>query len=281
MTAAEIGALVPAVLALPIGFLAAWWTRRSGERAAEATLSAAHSQAAAATAATAATDLRARSEQESGQRRALEEASVGFLRAADAFAATVQRLPGIGHDRRGAQLAEHGTAVESAIGPLELLAPPELIVPARELMDHCRRLEKLALDRAVLRPALKALEDGWCDEDAEECDHDRHGAAWVAWCLLTEWPTKNSEARRGERDLLEYCLDASERLSAEETARVLALADRCPASWPAMVGGFVRDPLMERLAALRAAFLDATRSSRPHLPVAVRSTTVAARTAQA
>ncbi|MFB7475194.1 hypothetical protein [Kitasatospora sp. NPDC056184] len=262
MTAADMGTLVPAVLALPIGFMAAWWTRRSGERAAEATLSAARSQASAATAAS---DLRARNEQEIRQRRALEEASFGFLRAADAFAATVQRLPGVDPDQRGAQLAEHGTAVESAIGPLELLAPPELVAPARQLLDHCRTLEKLALDRAVLRPALKALEDGWCDEDAEDCDHDRHGAAWVAWCLLAEWSAKNSEARREERDLLEYCLEASERFSAEETARVLALADRCPASWSAMVGGPVRDPLMERLASLRAAFLDATRSTQPHL----------------
>ncbi|MFD8749598.1 hypothetical protein ACFV0O_01225 [Kitasatospora sp. NPDC059577] len=261
MSVADIGAVLPAVLALPISVLAAWWTRRSGDRAAGATLSAGHSQASAALAAV---HVQKQNEQELRQQTALADASSGFLRASDELVATVQRLSEVDHDRRSAQLADHGTAVESAFGPLELLASPDLISRATGLLQHCRRLEKLALDRAVLRSAVAAMEDGWCDSDAEDCDHPEHGSAWVAWCFLVEWPDMEAEKRREERGLLEFCLLESGRMSEEDAARVLALADRCPSSWSAMVGGLVRDPLMERFTSLRTEFVDAARSVRPH-----------------
>lgn len=256
------------MLALPIGFVAAWWTRRSGERAADAALSAGRSQAGAALAAV---HVQVRSEQEFRRQGVLAKASFDFLRAADALVATVRRLPSVDIDQRGAQLTEHGTAMESAFGALEVLASPELSSPAARLLDRCRSLERLALDRAVLRPAVEALECGWCDDETEDCDHPQHNAAWVAWCLLQDWPDKRYEERCGERDLLEFCLLESECLSGDEVVRILALADRCPASWSAMAGGLTRDPLIERVTSLRAEFLEAARSACSHLSVTGRA----------
>ncbi|MEV6209595.1 hypothetical protein [Kitasatospora sp. NPDC051914] len=259
MNLADLGTAVPAFLALPISFLTALWARRAGDRAASATLTAGLDQARAAITTA---RVQHQSEHEARQQTALADASSAFLRAADALAATVQRLPDVDHNQRDTQLASTGMTVETTFGPLELLAPPNLLPCAKALLDYCRSLEKLALDRAVLRSAVKALESGWCYLDAESCDHPHHSSAYLAWEFLVDWNGKEEEERWRDRDLLEFCLQDSRCLSDGETARVLALADRLPGSWSQMIGGFVRDPLMERFTSVRTPFVKAVRSTR-------------------
>ncbi|MFD7324732.1 hypothetical protein ACFV9D_27185 [Streptomyces sp. NPDC059875] len=267
MNVAELGAVAAALLALPVGFMTALWARRSGERSADATLSAGLSQADASLAAA---HVQTRSEHELLQQTALTDTSSVFLRAADALARTVRHLPSVDHDERSAQLDAHGMAVETAFGPLELLAPPDLLRAAKALLEYCRTLERLALDRAVLRSALEALESGWGPFNAETSDHDCHGAAFVAWDLLMGWSSKDDEERWKDRDLLEFCLQESQCFSSDETSRVLALADRVPAAWPQMIGGLIRDPLMERFADLRTPFVESARPGQAHVTTAER-----------
>ncbi|MGW4805958.1 hypothetical protein [Kitasatospora sp. NPDC004272] len=263
MTVAEIGTTLCAALALPISVLAAWWTRRSGDRAADAALSAGHDQADAAIAAV---RLQQSGGREAERQSVLAAALSRFLRTVDELEAVVGRLPSIDHELRAVRVAEHGAAVQTAFGALELLAPPDLLGRAGDLLKQCRKLEELALDRAVLRTVVAAVFDGACKwDDPETCDVPEHGSAWVALELLEDWPDKAVGARREERDLLEFCLLDSGRVPPEEVAGVLALADRCPAAWRLMISGAVlpRDLLLERFAWLRAEFMAAARPLYP------------------
>lgn len=158
----------------------------------------------------AAARVQRRGELELRRQAALADTSAAFLRASDALARTVEQLPGVVPEERPVQLAAHGMAVETALGPLELLAPPELLRHAKALREYCRTLEKVAVDRAVLRSAMRALEDGWCPHNAENCDNDHHGAPFVAWQFLMEWPDREDGERWADRGLLEYCLQESQ-----------------------------------------------------------------------
>jgi hypothetical protein len=158
--------------------------------------------------------------------------------------------------------------VETAFGPLELLAPTELLPHAKALRKYCQTLERIALDRAVLRSAVRALESGWCPLNAETCNHEHHVAAFVAWEFLLEWPGREDEERWRDRDLLEYLLQDSRCMAEDDVARVLEVVDRVPAAWSRMIGGPVRDPLMERFASLRTPFVEAARSAHPLVPPA-------------
>ncbi|MFJ8477150.1 hypothetical protein [Kitasatospora sp. NPDC094011] len=259
MNPAELATTVPALLTLPIAFLTALWARRSGERAADAALDAGLRQARAAVEAA---RLQRLGEDESRRRDALTDASAAFLRAADALAATVRGLPEAAHERRRTRLADRALAVETGYGPLELLAPPILRSRAHALLGHCQELARVAVDRAVLRSAVAALENGWClHPDAEFCEHPQHTSAAVARDLLVDWSGKDAEQRWQERDLLAFCLRESRCLSEEETARVLALADRLPAGWSQLIGGYFRDPLLERFTELRGLLVEAARST--------------------
>ncbi|MFI1018160.1 hypothetical protein [Streptomyces sp. NPDC020965] len=261
MSVTDLGVVVAALLALPIGFLTALWARRSGERAADATVSAGLSQAGASITA-------ARVQTHGGHQLRHHAVLAGtvsaFLCAADALARSVRHLPGVAHDQRSAQLAVHGMAVQTAFGPLELSAPPDLLPHAKALLEYCGTLEELALDRAVLRSAVETLESGWCPLNAEICDDQSHQAAFLAWGLLCDWPGKEEEGRWSDRDFLKSCLQDSDCMPSDEAARVLALADRCPPAWSRMIGGFVRDPLMEGYTALRTQFVESARSARTH-----------------
>jgi hypothetical protein len=121
--------------------------------------------------------------------------------------------------------------------------------------------ERCALDRAVLRATIGALEAGWCPGDPEDCTDDRHSAAYVAWELLVEWARKDEEGRRHDRDLLDYCLRGSATLTEMQVAQALSLVDRCPAMWDQLIGGWVRDPLIERLESHRKSFVTAARAA--------------------
>ena len=154
-------------------------------------------------------------------------------------------------------------AVKTALSPLELMAPPDLLRHAKALLKYCQTLEKLALDRTVLRTAVEALESGWCPLDPETCDHDHHSSAFVAWQFLVDWSGREDEERWRDRDLLEFCLQDSRCMAEDDVSRVLAVADRCPPAWSQMIGGLVRDPLMEQFASLRTPFIEAARLAQP------------------
>ncbi len=259
MDIADLGA-VAALLSIPVGLITVWWNARSADGGTRATLIAGITQADASVVAAQVQGLR---EFESWQQATLADASAGFLRSADAFVRTVRMLPEFDNDQRASRLDIHGVEVETAFSSLDLLAPPDLRRSAEEVLSYCKSLERKALDRAVLRSAIKALEDGWCYGNPETCNHPHHGSAWVAWELLMDWPRKDEEAREEDRGLLEYCLEDSCCFSEQEARRVLALADRNPGSWTQMLGGWVRDPLLERFTSLRASFVDEARGARP------------------
>ncbi|MGW7473827.1 hypothetical protein ACWGIT_19805 [Streptomyces cyaneofuscatus] len=265
MDLVDLVAVATASLTLPITFLAAWWARRSGRQSADATVVSGVNQAHGSVAAA---RVQTRGELELRQQAALADASAAFLQASDALARTVEQLPDVVPEERSVQLAAHGMAVETALGPLELLAQPKLLRHAEALRKYCRTLEGLALDRAVLRSAVRALEAGWCPLNAEICDNDHHSAAFVAWQFLMEWPDREDEERWTDRGLLEYCLQESHCMTESEIAAVLAVVDRVPAAWSRMLGGLVRDPLLERFTALRAPFIEAARSAQPLVPPA-------------
>ncbi|MEU3693196.1 hypothetical protein [Streptomyces narbonensis] len=265
MDLVDLVAVATAFLTPPIAFLAALWARRSGRQSADATVVSGASQAHGSVTAA---RVQTRGGIELRQQAALADTSAAFLQASDALARTVEQLPSLAPEERPAQLAAHGMAVETTLGPLELLAPPELLRHAKALREYCRTLEKLALDRAVLRSAVQALEAGWCPLNAEICDNDHHGAAFVAWQLLVEWRDREDEERWADRGLLEYCLQESQCMTESEIAGVLAVVDRVPGAWSRMIGGLVRDPLMERFATLRAPFVEAARSTQPPVPPA-------------
>ncbi|MFB6628230.1 hypothetical protein ACFCWD_38585 [Streptomyces sp. NPDC056374] len=265
MDLVDLGTVATAFLTPPIAFAAALWARRSGRQSADATVVSGANQAHGSVAAA---RVQTRGELELRRHAALADASAAFLRSCDALACTVEQLPDVALEERRAQLAAHGMAAETTLGPLELLGAPELLRHAKALRGYCRTLEKLALDRAVLRSAVQTLEAGWCQFNAETCDHDHHGAAFVAWQFLMEWPGREDEERWRDRGLLEYCLQESQRMTESEIASVLAVVDRVPAAWSRMLGGLVRDPLMEQFASLRAPFVEAARSAQPLVPPA-------------
>jgi hypothetical protein len=249
---------VAALLSIPVGLITVWWNARSVDRGTEATLAVGLTQADASVVAA---QVQGLNETGLWQQTALADASASFLRSADAFVRTVRMLPELDHDQRASRLDERGSEVEAAFSSLDLLAPPDLRRSAKEVLSYCRSLERKALDRAVLRSAVKALENGWCPGNPEICTHPQHDAAWVAWELLMSWSRKEEETRAEDRDLLEYCLDESRCFSEQEVRRVLALADRNPASWAQMLGGLIRDPLLERFTPLRTSFVDGVRSA--------------------
>ncbi len=260
MNLVDLGAVAAALLTPPIAFMSALWARRGSRQSADAALGAGVSQA---NASVTAARVQTRSELELRQQTALADASAAFLRAADALARTVQHLPGVEPEERHAQLAAHDMAVATALGPLELLAPPGLLHHSKALLKYCQTLEKLALDRAVLRSAVQALESGWCHLNPEACDHDHHSSAFVAWQFLVDWASLEDDERWRDRDLLEFCLQESQCMAEGETSRLLSVADRVPAAWSQMIGGFVRDPLMEQYASLRTPFIEAAGSVTP------------------
>ncbi|MFC9398745.1 hypothetical protein ACFTWS_37270 [Streptomyces sp. NPDC057027] len=263
MNPVDLIAVVTAFLTPPIAFMAALWARRIGRQSADAAVVSGANQAHGSVAAA---RVQTRGELELRQQAALADTSAAFLRASDALARTVEQLPGVVPEERSAQLAAHSMAVETTFGPLELLAPPELLRHAKALRAYCRALENLALDRAVLRSAVQALKDGWCPFNAETCDHDHRSAAFVAWQFLMEWSEREDEERWTDRGLLEYCLQESQRMTEREISSLLGVVDRAPAAWSRMIGGLVRDPLMERFATLRAPFVEAARSAQPLVP---------------
>ncbi|MEE1807664.1 hypothetical protein [Streptomyces sp. BE133] len=257
MDMVDLGAIA-ALLSVPTAVVAAWWTKRSAEGATSAALLAGRIQADTAISAVQTQSLLHRDQQ---RHIALGSACMEFLSVSDALVSTVKRLPSLDHDERQALVAKHAIPIETRYASLELLAPPDVLTAAECLLSQCRLLERCALDRAVLRATISALEAGWCPGDPEDCTDDRHSAAYVAWEFLVEWARKDEEGRRHDRDLLDYCLRDSATLTEMQVAQALSLVDRCPAMWDQLIGGWVRDPLIERLESHRKDFVTVARAA--------------------
>ncbi|ANB08558.1 hypothetical protein SAM40697_4600 [Streptomyces ambofaciens] len=240
------------LITVPVTLLAAHWNRRSTDRAADATMVAGIDQSQAAVAAA---QLQERAVREQSLESARRSAYAGFLSAVDLFVRIVTELPDIPRASRRELLDQKATAVVQARAGVAVLGPAPVFGQAEKVAKQCARLEKLALRRAVLRSAISALESAWCPRNAEWCQDPHHNSAHVAWELLCEWGRLEDEERWEKLDLLEFTLQESQALDAEQVKHVLEVAN-CVASWDEMIGGFVRDPLLERFQAVRDEFAD-------------------------
>ncbi|WP_326618825.1 hypothetical protein OG863_15900 [Streptomyces decoyicus] len=243
---------VTALITVPVTLVAARWSSRSTDNSAGATVLAGHGQAVATVEAV---RIQAHAERE----KALEEMRFGayaeFLTAASLFVRAVNELPDFPSSVRASLLDEKANSVVRALAGVELLAPPAVAARARDVSVQCSRLEKLALRRAVLRSALSMLEANWCPRDAEQCRDSHHGSAFLSWELLTEWSTLEDEERWENLDLLRYALENSQALDADHVQHVVEVANHV-AHWNNMLGGWVRDPMLERFYATRAEYVE-------------------------
>ncbi|MFJ3650754.1 hypothetical protein [Streptomyces murinus] len=183
-----------------------------------------------------------------------------FLSAVDILVRIVTELPDVPTAARRELLNQKATAVVEARAGVAVLGPPTVLCRVEEVAKQCAELEKLALRRAVLRSAISALEAAWCPRNAEWCRDPHHNSAHVAWKLLAEWGRLEDEERWEKLDLLEFTLQESHALEAEQVRQVLDVANSV-AHWDEMIGGFIRDPLLERFQAVRDAFVDAAYGS--------------------
>jgi hypothetical protein len=179
-----------------------------------------------------------------------------FLRAADLLVRTVRELPAIPHESRKVLLDQKVTGLVEAQAGVAVLGPPAVTARARDVLERSLGLEKLALRRAVLRSAISALEARWCPRNAELCEDPHHGSAFVAWELLAKWGTLEDDERWVELDFLQFTLQESRALTTEQIDQVLDVANSV-ACWDLILGGWVRDPLLERFQAVRDEFADA------------------------
>ncbi|MEV7507840.1 hypothetical protein AB0O57_07820 [Streptomyces sp. NPDC091201] len=245
------------LITVPATLLAAHWTRRGADRAAAATVLAGIDQSQAAVAAAHLQDLAGREQSREDARRS---AYAEFLSAADVLVRTVAELPDVPDAARRELLDQKATAVVQARAGVAVLGPPAVLSQAENLAKQCAQLEKLALRRAVLRSAISALEDAWCPRNAEWCQDLHHISAYVAWELLAEWGRLEDEVRWEKLDLLEANLRQSNALEAAQVRQVLEVANSV-AHWDEMIGGWLRDPLMERFQAVRDDFVDVAHAS--------------------
>jgi hypothetical protein len=206
----------------------------------------------------------ARLQGRAGREHALESerrvAYTQFLRAADLLVRAVRELPAIPHESRKGLLDQKVTGVVEAQAGVAVLGPPVITARAREVLKQSLGLEKLALRRAVLRSTVSALEANWCPRDAERCEDPHHGSAFVAWELLARWGSLEDDERWEQLDFLQFVLQDSRALTIEQIDQVLDVA-KSVARWDLMMGGWVRDPLLERFQAVRDEFADAACSS--------------------
>jgi hypothetical protein len=223
------------------------------DRAADAALTAGLSQSHAALQA-------ARVQGHVGREHALESerrvAYTEFLRAADLLARTVRDLPAICYESRQHLLDQKATAMVEAQAAVAVLGPATITARAHDVLAQCLRLEELALRRAVLRSAVIALEAHWCPRNAERCEDPHHGSAFVAWELLAEWGRLEDEERWEKLDFLKFTLQESRAFTTEQMDHVLEVANSVTC-WDEMMGGWIRDPLLERFQTVRDEFVDA------------------------
>ncbi|MGW2918024.1 hypothetical protein ACWDBF_09180 [Streptomyces angustmyceticus] len=250
--AVAVTSALTTLITVPTTLLAAHWTRRGADRAADATVLAGLDQSQA-------TVTAAQLQEQSGREQSLgcarRSAYAEFLRAVDVLVRIVTELPDVPPAARRELLNQKATAVVETRAGVAVLGPPTVLRQAEEVVKQCANLEKLALRRAVLRSAISALEAAWCPRNAEWCQDPHHSSAHVAWDLLTEWGRLEDEERWEKLDFLEFVLQESHALEAEQVGQVLDVANSV-ACWDEMIGGFVRDPLLERFQAVRDAFVD-------------------------
>ncbi|MFJ7585838.1 hypothetical protein ACIQZO_00265 [Streptomyces sp. NPDC097617] len=240
------------LITVPATLLAAHWSRRSADRAAGATVLAGIDQSRAAVAAAQLQERAGREQWLEGVRRS---AYAEFLSAVDVLVRVVTELPEVPGASRRELLDQKATAVVQARAGVAVLGPPAVLSQAEKVARQCARLEKPALRRAVLRSTISALEEAWRPRNAEFCEDAHHTSAYVAWELLAEWGRLEDEERWEKPGLLEFTLQESRALDAEQVRQVLEVANSV-ACWDEMIGGFLRDPLLERFQAVRDDFVD-------------------------
>ncbi|MFC7864760.1 hypothetical protein ACFU5B_13175 [Streptomyces murinus] len=240
-----------AFITVPVTLLAAHWTRRSADRAADATVLVGLDQSQAAVVAA---QLQERAGREQAWESARRAAYTEFLSAVDVLVRIVTELADVPVASRRELLDQKATAVVEARAGVAVLGPPEVLSQVEAVVKQCAKLEKLALRRAVLRSAISALGSAWCPRNAEWCQDPHHTSAFVAWELLAEWGRLEDEERWEKLDHLEFVLQESHALDPEQVRQVLDVANSV-AHWDEMIGGFVRDPLLERFQAVRDEFV--------------------------
>ncbi|WP_405651934.1 hypothetical protein [Streptomyces sp. RK9] len=170
------------------------------------------------------------------------EAWTVFLRASDAFADVVWRLGEIEARSRAEVLRSRSEALTEACAGLRVLGPECVVRHAEAVRERCARMERYAARRAVVRSALRALERRWCPGNAEWCEDDAHGCAFVAHDMLERWGDRDGDERPDDLDFLEYLIRGSGVLAddgapvesgvltEDDLRRLLAVAGN-PVSW--------------------------------------------------
>ncbi|MFD0417411.1 hypothetical protein [Streptomyces sp. NPDC127108] len=174
------------------------------------------------------------------------EAWTVFLRASDAFADAVWRLGEIDARSRTETLRSRSEALTEACSGLRVLGPECVVRHAEAVRERCARMERYAARRAVVRSALRALERRWCPGNAEWCEDDAHGCAFVAHDLLEGWGERDEDDRPDDLDFLEYLIRESGVLAddgapvesgvlTEDDLRLLLAVAGDPVSWNYLV----------------------------------------------
>lgn len=164
------------------------------------------------------------------------EAWTAFLRAADAFTDAVRTLADIAAEQRADVLRARSEALTEACSPLRVLGPERVARHAESIRARCSQVERYAVQRAVVRRALRALEAGWCPGNAEHCRSDAHTCAWLAHDLLESWADREDDDRSADLDFLEYLIKESNTLPDPDLALVLSVA-RSPVCWELLIAG--------------------------------------------
>ncbi|RMI46731.1 hypothetical protein EBN88_00410 [Streptomyces triticirhizae] len=244
-------------MAVLVPVLTAWWVRDATRRASNEAAAVGRRQADTAVEIARRQEETERAQRSQEIRRAACEA---FLSAADRLAHEVDRLPQVTDDLREALLSEATVEVHKSWAALELLGIDELSEQARGLLTHCQRMERVALDRAVLHHASARLEEKLCPGNSEWCEDPVHGSAIHAWICLTEWGHIEEDEREQHLEELEFSLRESEALTNAQIQRVLAVTTR-PFAWSDMVVTWHADPLKTGFKAAREEFVRAAVSN--------------------
>ncbi|WJV44631.1 hypothetical protein [Streptomyces flavofungini] len=174
------------------------------------------------------------------------EAWTVFLRASDAFTDVVWRLGEIDARSREEVLRSRSEALTEACSGLRVLGPECVVRHAEAVRERCARMERYAARRAVVRSALRALERRWCPGNAEWCEDEAHGCAFVAHDVLEKWADRDEGDRPDDLGFLEYLIRESGVLAddgapvesgvltEDDLRRLLAVAGN-PVSWDHLV----------------------------------------------
>ncbi|MEU6917114.1 hypothetical protein [Streptomyces olindensis] len=158
------------------------------------------------------------------------EAWTAFLCAADAFVGAVWTLADVAPERRAEELRVRSEALTTACSALRVPGPDRVVRHAEAMRECCARMERYAVQRAVVRSALQALLAKWCPGNAEHCESDAHSCAFLAHDMIEGWGDREDDERPDDLDHLQFLIKESGALPDADLARLLAVA-RSPVCW--------------------------------------------------